>query len=119
MYIYLQFSMNPIDALKFDYNHFNDEMTFYLDHAIELGEIWEHALEDAITNNDPDLVDSLIECLHETDIDVIMKYVSYMQDTLEFGWMEYEDLLVFRVKLDIKFKALCKAVFGQTLKGIN
>ena len=115
MKINVDLYFSPIDAIKFNIDKdLKNEVALNIDNNME--DIFEQILNtnNIRENNDPDLLDSLCECMCEHSIDTFMNFVTDIGD-IEFIDFEAEDFLRYNVTIDLNFDGLCMEIFHQTV----
>ena len=107
---------DPINALKYNIKDLKDDIIFAIENN-DFDDLFQQILD---TNgirekNDPDLLDSLSECMYE-NISVMKDFITEVYDIEEFEF-EAEDFITYIVEFDLNFNGLCRQIFHQTIKG--
>ena len=113
MIIKVPLYFDPLNALKFNLNDLENEVKIAFCNLLCDDIIWVNIAEKS--TDDPDLIDSCVECIQELDDDEIWEFVKYNEDTLQFSDYEAEDYLEYKIDVDFNFDGICDKYFHQRL----
>ncbi len=86
MKIVIPLKLYPMEALKFNYNNLEEEITIYIKRVLDKNDyLTQLLIQELLKYNDEKLVDKIEQYLNRLDVEVFLNKIRILTDTIRFN----------------------------------
>lgn len=111
MKIVIPFKLDPMEALKFNYNNLEEEITIYIKRVLDKNDyLTQLLIQELLKYNDEKLVDKIEQYLNRLDVEVFLNKVRILTDTIRFNKFYDPDEIEYLVDVMVDLNLLLNHV---------